>query len=46
MAARLRRGQWAVQAQLDLHGLRRDEARAQLVDFLRRSRQGWRAACA
>ncbi|MBS0593177.1 MAG: Smr/MutS family protein [Proteobacteria bacterium] len=43
VAARLRRGQWAVQAQLDLHGLRRDEARAQLVDFLRRSlRQGWR----
>lgn len=33
--ARLRRGQWAVQAQLDLHGLRRDEARAQLQAFVR-----------
>ncbi len=33
--ARLRRGQWAVQAQIDLHGLRRDEARAQLADFVR-----------
>lgn len=35
VAARLRRGQWAVQAQLDLHGLRRDEARAQLQAFVR-----------
>jgi DNA-nicking Smr family endonuclease len=33
--ARLRRGQWAVQAQIDLHGLRRDEARVQLADFVR-----------
>ncbi|MEO6407573.1 MAG: Smr/MutS family protein [Burkholderiaceae bacterium] len=32
---RLRRGQWAIQAQLDLHGLRRDGAREQLLDFLR-----------
>ncbi len=32
---KLRRGVWAIQAQLDLHGLRRDEAREQLADFLR-----------
>ncbi|MCU0929527.1 MAG: Smr/MutS family protein [Burkholderiaceae bacterium] len=32
---RLRRGQWAIQAQIDLHGLRRDEAREALAAFLR-----------
>ncbi|HJV63193.1 MAG TPA: Smr/MutS family protein [Albitalea sp.] len=32
---KLRRGVWAIQAQLDLHGLRRDEAREQLAGFLR-----------
>jgi DNA-nicking Smr family endonuclease len=32
---RLRRGEWAIQAQIDLHGLRRDQAREQLADFLR-----------
>lgn len=32
---KLRRGVWAIQAQLDLHGLRRDEAREQLSAFLR-----------
>lgn len=32
---KLRRGVWAIQAQLDLHGLRRDEAREQLAHFLR-----------
>jgi DNA-nicking Smr family endonuclease len=32
---KLRRGHWAIQAQLDLHGLRRDEAREQLAAFLR-----------
>ena len=32
---KLRRGVWAIQAQLDLHGLRRDEAREQLASFLR-----------
>lgn len=32
---KLRRGVWAIQAQLDLHGLRRDEAREQLGRFLR-----------
>ena len=40
---KLRRGVWAIQAQLDLHGLRRDEAREALGEFLRRSRlEGWR----
>jgi DNA-nicking Smr family endonuclease len=34
---KLRRGRWAVQAQLDLHGLRREEAREQLTVFLRES---------
>jgi DNA-nicking Smr family endonuclease len=36
---RLRRGVWVTQAQLDLHGLRRDEARQQLVGFLRDAAQ-------
>jgi len=31
---KLRRGVWAIQAQLDLHGLRRDEARERLNRFL------------
>jgi len=31
---RLRRGHWSLQAQLDLHGLRRDEARLALGEFL------------
>jgi DNA-nicking Smr family endonuclease len=32
---RLRRGEWAIQAHVDLHGLRRDEAREALAAFLR-----------
>lgn len=32
--ARLRRGQWPIGRQLDLHGLRRDAARARLVAFI------------
>ncbi|MEQ1807045.1 MAG: Smr/MutS family protein, partial [Burkholderiaceae bacterium] len=36
---KLRRGVWVTQGQLDLHGLRRDEARVQLVSFLRNSAQ-------
>jgi DNA-nicking Smr family endonuclease len=32
---KLRRGVWAIQAQLDLHGLRRDAARERLAAFLR-----------
>lgn len=40
---RLRRGQWSIQGQVDLHGLRRDEAREALGAFLREAgRQGWR----
>ncbi|CAN5725771.1 hypothetical protein BH09PSE5_BH09PSE5_07900 [soil metagenome] len=34
---RLRRGDWHIQDQIDLHGLRRDEAREQLSAFLRSS---------
>ena len=37
---RLRRGEFAVQGHVDLHGLTRDEARAELQAFLARSRQG------
>ena len=32
---RLRRGEWAIQAEVDLHGLRRDEARERLGTFVR-----------
>ena len=40
---KLRRGVWAIQAQLDLHGLRRDEAREHMAEFLRESeRRGLR----
>jgi DNA-nicking Smr family endonuclease len=40
---KLRRGIWATQGQCDLHGLRRDEARDRLGDFLRDAgRQGLR----
>ena len=40
---RLRRGEWTIQAQIDLHGLRRDEARERLSEFIREaSRQGLR----
>jgi DNA-nicking Smr family endonuclease len=37
---RLRRGHWALQGQLDLHGLRTEEAREALYGFIRHS---WRA---
>jgi len=41
--ARLRRGQWALQAEIDLHGLTREAARDALVAFLREShRRGQR----
>ncbi len=43
VVTRLRRGHWAIQAQLDLHGLRREEAREALAAFLREAAQrGWR----
>jgi DNA-nicking Smr family endonuclease len=35
--ARLRRGQWSIQRQLDLHGLTRDQARDALADFLQQA---------
>lgn len=34
VVTRLRRGQWAIQGELDLHGLRRNEARQVLQGFL------------
>jgi DNA-nicking Smr family endonuclease len=36
---KLRRGVWAIQAQLDLHGLRRDEARERLALFVHDARR-------
>lgn len=36
---RLRRGQWTIQAEVDLHGLRRDEARESLQHFIRQARR-------
>jgi len=35
---KLRQGHWTIQRQLDLHGLRSDEARAQLALFVRQAR--------
>jgi DNA-nicking Smr family endonuclease len=37
VVTRLRRGQWSIQSQIDLHGLRRDEARERLSDFVRQA---------
>ena len=37
---KLRRGVWVLQAELDLHGLRRDEARERLGAFLREATRG------
>lgn len=43
VVARLRRGHWSIQGELDLHGLRRDKAREQLAGFMKEaSRRGWR----
>jgi len=43
VAARLRRGHWSIQHEIDLHGLRRDEAREALLRFLSdASRRGQR----
>lgn len=40
---KLRRGGWSIQGQLDLHGLRRDEARDALAEFFRTAQKaGWR----
>lgn len=35
VTARLRKGEWSIQAQVDLHGLRSDEAREALGGFIR-----------
>ena len=43
VVTRLRRGHWSIQGQIDLHGLRRDEAREELGAFVREaSRRGHR----
>lgn len=43
VVTRLRRGHWSIQGELDLHGLRRDEARDHLAAFMREAAQrGWR----
>lgn len=40
---RLRKGDWSIQGEIDLHGLRREEAREALSTFLREAhRRGWR----
>ncbi len=40
---KLRRGDWAIQREMDLHGLRSDEARVMLAEFIRQDhRQGLR----
>ena len=40
---RLRKGDWSIQGEIDLHGLRREEAREALSAFVRDShRRGWR----
>ena len=40
---KLRRGGWSMQGEIDLHGLRREEAREALAAFLREAgKRGWR----
>ena len=39
VVTRLRRGHWSIQRQIDLHGLRRDEARESLAGFVRDSKR-------
>jgi DNA-nicking Smr family endonuclease len=39
VVAKLRRGEFAVQGHLDLHGMTREEAKGAVDDFLRRARQ-------
>ena len=40
---KLRRGEWSMQGEIDLHGLRREDAREALAAFLREAvKQGWR----
>ncbi len=40
---RLRKGDWSIQGEIDLHGLRREEAREALAGFVRDAhKRGWR----
>ena len=40
---KLRKGHWSLQGQIDLHGLRSDEAREALAQFIRDAhKRGWR----
>ncbi len=40
---KLRKGEWSIQGEIDLHGLRREDAREALAGFIREShRRGWR----
>jgi DNA-nicking Smr family endonuclease len=40
---KLRKGDWSLQGEIDLHGLRRDEAREALAGFIREAhKRGWR----
>jgi DNA-nicking Smr family endonuclease len=40
---KLRKGDWSLQGEIDLHGLRREEAREALSSFIRDAhRRGWR----
>ena len=40
---KLRKGEWSIQGQIDLHGLRSDEARSAVGQFIRDAkRMGWR----
>jgi DNA-nicking Smr family endonuclease len=40
---RLRKGDWSIQGEIDLHGLRREEAREELAAFIRDAhKRGWR----
>jgi len=39
VVAKLRRGHWAIQGQVDLHGLRRDEARQAVAQYVREAKR-------
>ena len=40
---KLRKGEWSIQGEIDLHGLRREEAREALAEFMRDAhKRGWR----
>lgn len=40
---KLRKGEWSIQGEIDLHGLRREDAREALATFIREAhRRGWR----